>query len=142
MFVCDVKQGDRTISFNMNLGGEIRSHPMEQLTPYITFGVDEMQTASEANYVAANTVDTTAAEGIKWLQLGLPAADGWLSQSMVLGGDMLMSEIGKETQKVVIKIYNDRDASGKDEGKYTYRLQFRYEGSGYYTEIRQDTLKA
>ena len=142
VFVCDVKQGDRTISFNMNLGGEIRSHSMEQLTPYITFGVDEMQTASEANYVAANTVDTTAAEGIKWLQLGLPAADGWLSQSMVLGGDLLMSEIGKETQKVVIKIYNDRDASGKDEGKYTYRLQFRYEGSEYYTEIRQDTLKA
>ena len=76
------------------------------------------------------------------MQLKLPEADAQLRHSLVLNDAELLSRIGATTQKMVIKIYNNRDTAGEDEGRYTYRLQFKYKNNEYYTEIRQDSLKA
>lgn len=142
VFGCSVVQGDKTISFSMELGGQISTYTVEELTADITFGVEDATQATADNYVKANTVDDAADAGTNWLKLVLPEATTRLRQYMILGGEELMGEIGKQTQKIVIKIYNDRDSTGDDEGKYAYRLQFRYGDSVYYTEIRQDTLKS
>ena len=99
---------------------------------------------TQEDLVLANTVDTTLGsdDESQWLQLKLPTADAQVRQTMLLSDADFLGLIGSNTQKLVIKIYNNRDTSGKDEGKYTYRLQFKYANSTYYTEIRQDTLKS
>ena len=110
----------------------------------ISVGIRAPEMVTQEDLVLANTVDTTLGsdDESQWLQLKLPTADAQVRQTMLLSDADFLGLIGSNTQKLVIKIYNNRDTSGKDEGKYTYRLQFKYANSTYYTEIRQDTLKS
>ena len=87
-------------------------------------------------------MDTSIADTeTEWLQLKLPDATVQRRQTLLITDAELLGQIGSGTQKFVLSFYNNRDTSGKDEGKYTFRLQFKYANSEYYTEIRQDQLK-
>ena len=140
-FSCNVSDGSKKISLNLYLGGEVHTYTAEELAGKVSVGVRNMEPVTEAAYVAANTLDPSMTAQTFWLQLALPEADAQIRQSMVLSDSELLSQIGTKTQKLVIKIYNNRDATEEYEGKYTYRLQFKYANNEYYTEIRQDTLK-
>lgn len=143
-FVCKVSDGEKTVALNLNLGGAITTKSANELISGISVGIRTPEAVQEGDFVLANTVDTAldGNDATKWLQLKLPAADAQVRQTMLLSDQDLLGTIGANTQKMVIKLYNNRDTSGKDEGKYTYRLQFKYANGSYYTEIRQDTLKS
>ena len=143
-FACSVSDGAHTVKLSINLGGAITTAPAKDLLNGISVGVRNPETVTEAALVNANTVDTSLAVGdtTQWLRLDLPAADAQVRQTMQIGDATLLSKIGANTKKLVIKIYNNRNTDGKDEGKYAYRLQFKYASGSYYTEIRQDTLKS
>lgn len=139
-FACQVSDGDRTISLSLYLGGEIRTWLAAELTEGLSVGVREMMPVTEGDLTAAEVFEGASREE-RWLQLKLPRADAQMRHSLVIEKADLLSQIGARTQKLVLRIYNNRDATGADEGKYSYRLQFKYENNEYYTEIRQDTLK-
>lgn len=143
-FICSVESGEKAISLNLNLGGAITTKNASDLITSISVGIRAPEMVTQEDLVLANTVDTTLGsdDESQWLQLKLPTADAQVRQTMLLSDADFLGLIGSNTQKLVIKIYNNRDTSGKDEGKYTYRLQFKYANSTYYTEIRQDTLKS
>ncbi len=142
VFECSVSDGAKTIDLNLYLGGAIHTYATEELMEGTSVGVRQMAQLTEADRVAANTLDPSLTAQNYWMQLKLPEADAQMRQSMVLNDEELLSKIGATTQKMVIKLYNNRDTSGEDEGHYTYRLQFKYKNSEYYAEIRQDKLKA
>ena len=143
-FSCKISDGEKTVNLNLNLGGAIVTKSASDLAAGISVGIRAPEAVQEGDFVLANTVDATlgGTDESKWLQLKLPAADAQVRQTMILSDPQFLGAIGANTQKMVIKIYNNRDTSGKDEGKYTYRLQFKYANGSYYTEIRQDTLKS
>lgn len=143
-FACAVSDGTHTVKLAINLGGAITTLTAKDMIGGISVGVRNPEPVTEGSLVAANTVDTSlpSADATQWLRLDLPAADAQVRQTMQIGDETLLGKIGANTQKLVIKIYNGRNTEGKDEGKYAYRLQFKYASGSYYTEIRQDTLKS
>ena len=142
VFECTVSDGNKTIALNLYLGGAIHTYAAEDLAEGTFVGVRQMAQLTAEDKVAANILDPSLTAQSYWMQLKLPEADAQLRHSLVLNDAELLSRIGATTQKMVIKIYNNRDTAGEDEGRYTYRLQFKYKNNEYYTEIRQDSLKA
>ncbi len=142
VFVCSVASAEKTIDLRINLGGAVTERNAAQMRENLQTGVGELTVPTAADMVKANTVDTSITDTeTEWLQLKLPDATVQRRQTLLITDAELLGQIGSGTQKLVLSFYNNRDTSGKDEGKYTFRLQFKYANSEYYTEIRQDQLK-
>ena len=144
-FECSVTNAGKTVSVRINLGGAVTERKAVDMIANLKTGVTELATPSDSDKVLANTVDTELAQddGTQWLQLKLGEATDRIRQTLVISDSELLSEIGKGTQKLVLEFYNDRTPGAlgeKDEGKYDFRLQFKYAGDEYYSEIRQGQL--
>ena len=151
VLVCSVANNEKTITLRINLGGAVTEKNAADLRETLKTGVGELTVPAAADLVNANTVDTSLSgeDQTQWLQLKLPQATAQVRQAMLITDPEILGKIGAGTQKLVLKFYSTREErpieggvnDATDEGKYAFRLQFKYANSQYYTEIRQDTLK-
>ena len=138
-FQCVVLDGEKEHSVELDLGGTLQKHTAEQLVNSISVGTRNMNQLSVSNLVSATSMDASATQE-SWLQLKLPQADGRIQQNMVLSDAELFSQIGSETQKMVISLYYNGDASMDNQGALSYSVQFRYENDEYYSFVRESKL--
>lgn len=138
-FKCIVTDGNKEIAIELDLGGVVKEYTAEQLADSISVGTRDMNTLSEANIVSSSSVDTTSGQE-SWLQLNLPQGDGRMQPNMVISDSELFSNIGKNTQKMVISLYYNSDKKMDNQGALSYTIQFRYENDEFYSYVREAKL--
>lgn len=140
-FNCTIVAEDKECNITIPFGGEIRSFSAQSLMEGIKVGVRTWSPVSSDALIDASTVNSSIAAGTKWLRLDLPAADAQIKHGILIENSELLASIGANTNKLVFKIYSDRDPLAAWSGAYPYAISFKFENDAFYQEVRSEDLR-